>query len=317
MHSKTTTAQHQQASEQHAQARAIPGTREGGFGGSSLGLFSKPAVNKEEVMLDAARYLEHVSSPKNKLGFVEKSKHVLSVAGHEIYDHPILFALDASPLGSLDSAQGIFTGHSFIHGGDLNRGWAAVGALPVLGVAAKYGRPLVSGAVAGLGKTYSEAKGFFGGNLGYDGYRYNMVTNPGPLSKLEGRPALNFSGGKYNKRKLDSDLILSRVGQSGGGRNTWGQWFTAEPTNSIAHARMDLAIKPIWKDVEGTVVGKSPIDAYYNLRIPKGAVVYEGPVGYQKDLHLGGQDIMQIYIHKPWELRKAEVLNEVLIRGPQ
>ncbi|MDF1684439.1 MAG: hypothetical protein P1U36_07240 [Legionellaceae bacterium] len=153
MHSKTTTGQHQQAREQHARARAVPGKPGDSFGGSGLGLFSRNSVTKEQVMLDAACYLDHVSSPKNKAGFVDKSKQVLSAAGHEIYDHPVRFGLDVSPLGWMDSAQGVFTGHSFIHGADLNRGWAAVGALPVLGVAAKYGRPLVSRgstAVAGV-----------------------------------------------------------------------------------------------------------------------------------------------------------------------
>jgi hypothetical protein len=76
------------------------------------------------------------------------------------------------------------------------------------------------------------------------GFQHNLVTNPGPLAKLPGRPAANFAGGKYNTIELTEDLVLYRVGKSGGGRNAFGQWFTRKPPTSAVQARIDSAVKP-------------------------------------------------------------------------
>ncbi|PJG58427.1 hypothetical protein CUC53_12680 [Aeromonas cavernicola] len=140
-----------------------------------------------------------------------------------------------------------------------------------------------------------------------------MVENPGPLASINGNPASNFASCKYNKTILDEDLILYRAGKSGGGKNGFGQWFTREPISSEAQARLDLAVKPQWKDANGVLTGESPIESVYAVRIPKGTEVYEGPVGYQGGAYLGGQDIMQIYVHQPWALRGAQVIKEVPI----
>jgi hypothetical protein len=47
MHSKTTTGQHQQAREHHARARAVPSKSGDSFGGSGLGLFSRPVSSRK------------------------------------------------------------------------------------------------------------------------------------------------------------------------------------------------------------------------------------------------------------------------------
>lgn len=47
-----------------------------------------------------------------------------------------------------------------------------------------------------------------------------------------------------------------------------------------------------------------------NISIPKGTVIYEDPVGYQGSLYLGGQEKIQIFIRKPWDIDGVKVLSE-------
>ncbi|WP_319931352.1 RHS repeat-associated core domain-containing protein [Xenorhabdus santafensis] len=65
----------------------------------------------------------------------------------------------------------------------------------------------------------------FGLSATSNGYEFDMVNNPGPLgvhpSNIRWAPAGNFSGGKYNSKVLDEDLILFRGGNGGGGRMVW------------------------------------------------------------------------------------------------
>ena len=136
-----------------------------------------------------------------------------------------------------------------------------------------------------------------------------MVNRSGPLANIEGNPAANFAGGKYNKYALQEDLILYRAGKGGGGRNALGQWFTKAPAESVAKVRLDLAVKPQWFDKNGALTGTSPIEAGYKVLIPKGTVVYEGPVGYQGGAYLGAQNITQIFVEQPWRLNGVQVLN--------
>ena len=52
----------------------------------------------------------------------------------------------------------------------------------------------------------------------------------------------------------------------------------------------------------GALTGSSPINAVHAVRIPKGTVIYEGPVGYQGGPYLGGQNQMQIFVQEPWTI---------------
>ncbi len=142
-----------------------------------------------------------------------------------------------------------------------------------------------------------------------------MVENPRLLAGVEGSPAAGFAGGKYNMIKLDRNTVLYRAGQAGGGRNAFGQWFTQEPIVPEAQGRLDLAIKPYWTDTEGVITGVSPLKSTYALKIPKGTVVYQGPVAYQGGSYLGGQNIMQICVPKPWAIPGVDVLGETPLVG--
>ena len=127
-----------------------------------------------------------------------------------------------------------------------------------------------------------------------------MIENPGLLAKIDGQPASNFYGGKYNIEVLTEDRIYYRAGQDG---KPLGQWFTSEPAESVAKVRIDTAVKEQWIDtITGEITGTSIIDTNYAIKIPKGTTVYIGPVGYQGGVYLGGNDIIQIFIQEPWKL---------------
>lgn len=145
-------------------------------------------------------------------------------------------------------------------------------------------------------------------NIKYD---YNMIENPGPLAKIDGQPASNFYGGKYNIEVLTEDRIYYRAGQDG---KPLGQWFTSEPAESVTKVRIDTAVKEQWIDqVTGEITGTSIIDTNYAIKIPKGTTVYTGPVGYQGGVYLGGEDIIQTFIHEPWKLN-VEVINKTPLK---
>lgn len=133
-------------------------------------------------------------------------------------------------------------------------------------------------------------------------YQYDLF-NEGPLPREQ---AQNFMGMKYNTRILDQDLVLYRAGKAG---RPLGEWFTYEPAASEAQVRIDLAVKRQWLDREtGALLGESMIDTVYEIKVPKGTVLYEGPVASQGGIYLGGAHVTQVYIRKPWELRGVEVL---------
>jgi len=143
-------------------------------------------------------------------------------------------------------------------------------------------------------------------------YSYDLVENPGPLSNVRGNPASNFAGGKYNEIELQEDLILYRGGESG---KELGQWFTRTPPDSAAQVRIDSAVKSQWIDPEtGVLTGQSPIDTVHTIRIPKGTKVYEGPVGSQGGVNVGGQDKMQIFIQQPWRIEGVEVIDSAPLK---
>ncbi|MGT2973203.1 T7SS effector LXG polymorphic toxin [Streptococcus azizii] len=142
-------------------------------------------------------------------------------------------------------------------------------------------------------------------------YEFNGTTNPGPLADISSRPNRNFYGGRYSMKKLDSDTVLYRAGS---GNNPMGQWFTTEPPISRAQVRIDTAVKDIWKTPNGVFTGQSPIDKVYEIKIPKGTIIYDGPVGSQGGIYQGGLDRRQIFIDSPWNIEGVEVLDSWSIK---
>ena len=39
----------------------------------------------------------------------------------------------------------------------------------------------------------------------------------------------------------------------------------------------------------------------YAIKIPAGTIIYEGPVGYQGGMYLGGMETEQVFIQEPWK----------------
>ena len=131
-------------------------------------------------------------------------------------------------------------------------------------------------------------------------YQYNMIENPGPLAEIQGNPAKNFYGGRYNVEVLTEDRIYYRGGNSD---KALGQWFTTESPESVAKVRIDTAVKPQWiNSITGELIGESVVDTVYAIKIPKGTTVYTGPVGSQGGAYCGGYNIMQTFIKEPWKL---------------
>lgn len=136
-----------------------------------------------------------------------------------------------------------------------------------------------------------------------------MVTDPGPLAELRGNPAANFSGGRYRAIELLEDTVLHRGGDING--KALGQWFTESPPSSIAQVRIDTAVKPQWIDtLSGELTGTSPVNTVYSVKIPAGNIVYEGPVGNQGGIYVGGPNINQIFVQEPWKMPGVEVIGQ-------
>ncbi|MNJ55084.1 hypothetical protein D3C77_505580 [compost metagenome] len=143
-------------------------------------------------------------------------------------------------------------------------------------------------------------------------YTYNMVENPGPLAELNTGAASTFRSGMYNIEILETDTIFYRSGKAGGGKNALGQYFTRESTTKI-EGRIDLAVKEQWIDPKtGVLTGTSPLDTVYEIKIPKGTTIYEGPAGYQGGIYLGGGN--QIFISEPWKINGVEVISAAAIK---
>jgi hypothetical protein len=152
-------------------------------------------------------------------------------------------------------------------------------------------------------------------------YTYNMIENPGPLAEMKENPAANFSSGKYNTRALTEEAIYYRSGKSGGKtvegqeKNAFGQYFTRQPADSVAQVRIDSAVKMHWINPKtGFLEGTSPIESTYAIKFPAGTTVYEGPVGYQGGIYLGGEAFEQIFIPKAWDITGVKVLSETPIK---
>ena len=140
-------------------------------------------------------------------------------------------------------------------------------------------------------------------------YQYNMIENPGPLAKMPNQPAKNFYGGRYNMEVLQEDRIMYRAGNA---QNPYGRWFTSEPPASVANVKIDTAVKTHWIDSKtGVYEASSYIDNVYAIKVPKGTIIYTGPVGPQGGVHVGGYNIMQTYIYAPWTF---EVVGKTLLQ---
>jgi hypothetical protein len=147
------------------------------------------------------------------------------------------------------------------------------------------------------------ADGGVGGGPPGSGYQYNMIENPGPLAEMDGTPAANFAGGRYNEVTLGQDTTLYRGGESG---KPLGQWFTSGKPQSVAQVRIDTAVKPEWIDPKtGASMGSSPVDTVYEVKIPAGTKIYPGPTANQGGVYVGGTE--QIFVPKPWTIPGVEV----------
>ena len=89
----------------------------------------------------------------------------------------------------------------------------------------------------------------------------------------------------------------------------YGSWFTNDPPLSEAQVRIDCAVRNQWIDKNGSLTAYSDIDTAYEIKIPKGTTVYEGPVAPQGGVYLGGPDRIQIYIPGVRDL-DAEIINK-------
>lgn len=148
-------------------------------------------------------------------------------------------------------------------------------------------------------------------------YQYNSFDNPGPLADMRGKPIKNFYGGRYNRNVATEEFYLYRGGESGGltvpgnEKNGFGQWFTSQPPESVAKVRIDTAVKPQWINPKtGVLEGQSTVNAVYKVKIPKGTVYYEGPVGLQDGLYSGGLDQTQIFVSEPWKIKGVKIVSE-------
>lgn len=109
-------------------------------------------------------------------------------------------------------------------------------------------------------------------------------------------------------------MILYRGGDING--KALGRWFAQDAPTSVAQVRIDTAVKPQWIDPATNVLtATSPVNAVYTVKIPAGTVVYEGVVGNQGGLYMGGANIKQVFVQDPWMIPGVEVIGRpVLIK---
>src|SRR5690606_34397679 len=93
---------------------------------------------------------------------------------------------------------------------------------------------------------------------------------PGPL---DDNIAGTFSGGQYQVIKLEKDTILYRAGTAD---QPLGQFFSLDAPTGVVKTRIDKAVLPVWPGG-----GTSPIDTFFEIKIPAGTEVYVGEVGSQ------------------------------------
>lgn len=123
-----------------------------------------------------------------------------------------------------------------------------------------------------------------------------------------GPPAiLGFFGGNYNIEVLRRPTVLYRGGRAG---KPFGDWFSQTPPESVAHVRMNSAVKAQWINARtGGWLGSSPLDTRYGIEFPAGTKLYKGPVSYQGGVHVGGPDEIQIFIPNADQITGTRVVS--------
>ena len=109
-----------------------------------------------------------------------------------------------------------------------------------------------------------------------------------------------FEAFEYFFRFVPRSLLRSEEGNQG--------WGYPAACSGVVH----LAVKSQWIDpVIGKLTGISVIKTSYTVKIPTGTTVYSGPVGYQEEIYLGGEDIIQTFIQEPWLIEGVEVISSI------
>jgi hypothetical protein len=112
------------------------------------------------------------------------------------------------------------------------------------------------------------------------------AVEPGPLPP---KVAETFAGGRYTERVLQEETILYRVhgGRSGEIGRGGATFLSPNPQVGGLQSQIDLALRPEWGNTATQVT---------RIRIPKGTVIYEGPVSSQGGAWVGGTP--QVYVPK-------------------
>jgi len=74
-------------------------------------------------------------------------------------------------------------------------------------------------------------------------------------------------------------------------------------------------MKPQWIDPKtGVFTVTSELNTVYAVKIPKGTTIYEGPVGNQRGVYLGGPSMNQIFVQTPWSVQGVQVLGSTPLK---
>jgi hypothetical protein len=102
---------------------------------------------------------------------------------------------------------------------------------------------------------------------------------------------VSFRDAQFNVVQLDDDVVLYRAGQK---NRTMGQFFARTPPSMRFDVRFGSAVRTEW----------SSLDTVYEVRVPRGAVLFDGYIAPQGNAHVGlGQ---QIFVRRPWEIPGLE-----------
>lgn len=241
-------------------------------------------------------------NPENLVpGWVHAALLVVGIGAAVVLAGPVI-AVAGLVLGFAGGYGGSWAGGKIFGEGSDGQKWSAIGGSVLGGMLGVKGGP----------RTWAFAKKAVRAGNGKRTYTFNSIENPGPLASLPGAPSTNFFSGKYNATVLADDLVLYRGGEAG---KPLGQWFTLEAPESLAKIRIDSAVKSQWIDPKtGLLTGTSPIDVVYAIKIPRGTIIYEGPVGYQGGPYLGGPNTSQVFVPTPWNIKGVQVVGSTPIK---
>lgn len=209
------------------------------------------------------------------------------------------------------SNMAVTTINCLIEHGNMN---GALDDILVAGFSGALSGGILGGIMGGvqfkLTRPFAESGKIEYGQSDIQNYEYNMIENPGPLAEMDNNPAQNFYGGRYNSEVLSQDTVLYRAGDASG--RPLGQYYVSEPPVSAAQVRIDSAVKPQWINIKtGVLEGTSPLNTVFAIKVPAGTTIYTGPVATQGGAYLGGGNVMQIFINKPWLIKGIEVLGQL------